>query len=173
MKKILSMLVLSTVVLLGMQGNALANHGKSGGGICLEAKFFETYHKMMEHRKELELSEDQMTGIKNIKMSVKRAKAEADGIKDVATIDIYQEIYLAGGNLEAIHGLIDQKIEADRNVAHAVVKGLLDYKALLSKDQADKLKDIWYDEKYSEDKSGWGKCKKCGHAHDGKQCHKN
>ena len=100
--------------------------------------------------------------IKNIKMSVKRAKATAAGITEVATIDIYQEIYLGDGNLEMIHGLIDQKIEAKRNVAHAIVKGLLDYKSLLSEDQTAKLKDIWYDKKYSGDQSAYGSCGKCG-----------
>lgn len=166
-RKALLLALLAVFVFAGQYDASAMHHG--GKSYCLKSKFFNKYDFMMKHRKELELSEEQMTGLKNIKYTVKKAKVEAKAAGKMAYLDATHEIYQGEGNLEALYSIMDQELEAKRKLKHALVKGLLDFNNLLSSGQKKTLKELWYDEKYSD-----SDCESCGHCDKGhKQCTKS
>ena len=99
MKKLLLLFVALSLILpasgyaYGKRGGHgdYSSHGYSGKH--LNSKFFTKIHFIFANKDALELSEDQIKSIKNIKYDVKRAMVEADSVKDLAMLDVYQELH--------------------------------------------------------------------------------
>lgn len=168
MKKNILFLAMLSVILLGSPLSAFAGGGccaKMGGGgnaYCLESKFFGKYDFIMENRKALELTDDQMKALKNIKYTVEKSKVQAKSTSKITVLDMYHEIYQGEGNIEALNGLVDEKLEGERKLGYALVKGLLDFKNLLSEGQNRTLKDLWLNDHYSHEGHGSSCCAKMG-----------
>jgi hypothetical protein len=133
----------------GKMGHPKGDHGRSGGG-SIEDKYFSKYHFFMKHREELGLNEQQMEALKAIKWSVKRATVEADAKKELAELDLWEEMHKDAPAVETVNAAIDAKMAAKTGLAKTLAKAILDSKAVLGPEQAAKMKEIWYREQFKD-----------------------
>lgn len=142
MKK-LTILVISLLLLAPTL--TFANHGhQEGGGYSLEDKYFGKVDFLFKNKTGLGLTEDQMEEVKAIKFDVKRAMIETEAKKDLAMLDIYQELHKDQPDLEKIDSLIDQKSQAKATLSKNIVRSLLNTKAILTAEQQAKAKELYW-----------------------------
>lgn len=143
MKKLVILAVVSLLVLA--PSLTFANHGhQEGGGYSLEDKYFGTVDFLFKNKTELGLTEDQMEQIKTIKFDVKRAMIEAEAKKDLAMLDIYQELHKDQPDVAKIDSLIDQKHAVKATLTKNMVRSLLNTKAILTTEQQAKAKELYW-----------------------------
>lgn len=112
----------------------------------LSDKFFHKAHFILEHAKDLSLSETQIQQIKQLKMSVKKTKIQSAADIDLLMLDIGGLMKEYPTNTEALTGLIDQKYEIKRAKARSFAEAYAQLKNGLSEEQHTALKNIWAEE---------------------------
>ncbi|HTL47152.1 MAG TPA: hypothetical protein VL688_03710 [Verrucomicrobiae bacterium] len=132
---------------------AFANHGggefQGGGTPSLKEKFFEKYHFLMSHREDLKLSQDQISGLMDLKFAIKKDFAETEAQMEVATLNLFQELHKNDADLNKMNGFIDNKIEAKRRFDYDLAKSLIEMKKILSADQVKQMQDLWLKDEYA------------------------
>lgn len=146
MKK-LAILVMSLLIIIPSLTFANREHHQSEGGhegFSLEDKYFGKVHFLFQNKNELGLTEEQMEQIKNIKFDVKRAMIDAEAKKELAMLDIYQELYKDQPDVDKIDSLIDQKSTVKAGLSKTIVRSLLNTKAILTAEQQAKAKELYW-----------------------------
>lgn len=143
MKK-LAILVISLLILASPVTFANHGHHEGSGGYSLEDKYFGKVDFLFKNKTELGLTEDQMEQIKTIKFDVKRAMIKAEADKDLAMLDIYQELHKDEPDVAKIDSSIDQKSAVKATLAKNVVRSLLNTKAILTAEQQAKAKELYW-----------------------------
>ncbi len=138
-------------------GDARGGHGKGSGGE-LDGMFFGKAHMILENQKELGLAQDKVEAIKSLELETKKALIKQNADIDVLGLDIMNKLHEYPVNTEAVNKLVDQKFEVKKTMAKGLVEAIAKLKGTLTKDQNDKMRDLW---KKSE------KCEKC----EGKEQH--
>ena len=144
----------AAVVVLLLSANAFADHRSHGygghhGSEKLDKKFFWKLHFLLEHKEDLGLSEEQIQKITAKKFDVKRVLIETQSQKDIAMLDIYQELHSDKPSMEKMNASVDKKIEAKRLAAKTLVEAFVETKKILSSDQLAKSKELFWKEKFS------------------------
>lgn len=136
----------SCLLLMAVPTLAFANHDHCGGGqdYSLEDKYFGKVHFLFKNKAELGLTEEQMEQIKTIKFDVKRAPIDANAKKDLAMLDIYQELHKDQPDIQKTESLIDQKYATKANLAKTLVNSMINTKAVLTADQQVKAKEFYW-----------------------------
>jgi len=150
MKKARWSLILVAIVLVSMvwAGPVLAKysgyHGSgSGSGKGLEAKLFHKAYFILRNEKELELTEEQVQSVRDIKHDAKKRLIRQDAEIGVLGVDIRSKLYDNPVDVEAIHDLIDQKYAVKIEKAKGLVDSFAALKAILGEEQWTKLKELW------------------------------
>ena len=132
--------------------NGFANHGSRGSGHLpnLEEKYFDKAKFLMKHQEELGLTAEQLQRLEAKKFDVKRVLIEADAQKDIAMLNIYQELHADKPNPEKLNAALDEKIEAKRSASRVLIEALLDLKSVLTAEQTAKSKKMYLKEKFSK-----------------------
>jgi Spy/CpxP family protein refolding chaperone len=144
---------LTMVLVLGlMQSISLADkrtgydHGKYKKKSVKE-KFFKKVKKIYLYQVELNVTDEQLDQIHDLKIALKkdliRKKAEMDIIK----VDIRSMLREDEVDVGSVNKLVDQKYEIKKTKMKKVVEAYAKLKKILSKEQMDKLKDISRDQK--------------------------
>ncbi len=136
-------IILMMLFLLALPTSGFAKHGGHGSG-DLEEKYFGKVHFLFQNKAELGLTDDQLDQIKAIKFDVKRAMIDADAKKELAALDMEQELHKDQPDLAKIDSLIDQKSTIKAESAKSLVRSLLGTKAVLSAEQQAKAKELYY-----------------------------
>lgn len=146
--------LLAALLTLSAAAPAFCHGGGHGsGGPGLEHKFFDKYSFLMRHRAELQLTEDQINSLTDLKYSIKRSMAENEAQAEVSAVNLYQELHKTEPDLNKLYGFVDGKAEASRHIGYDVAKALVDMKKVLSPEQLAKMKDLWLTEQYGEEES--------------------
>ncbi len=111
-------------------------HGMRGkhGHDSLESKFFYKAHSLMKTKEELQLSEEQLKTIQDLKAEAKKNLIRSKAEIDVIEIDLASQIHADKMDSEAALKLIDQKYElkkeSEKNflTAYAKLKGAISEK---------------------------------------------
>ena len=150
-KKIVAVLTITAIVVsFGFIGSSYAFSSRDKGGhheMKLSDKFFHKAHFLLMNEKELGLSEDQVQAIKDLKHETKKYYIMQAAKIDVIKVDIKSELYTYPIDVEAIDPLVDQKYDLKKAKAKYIIKAFADLKAVLSQEQYDKMKEIWYSQK--------------------------
>lgn len=117
--------------------------GDKQGKPGLSDKFFHKAHFILEHTKDLSLSETQIQQIKQLKMGVKKTMIQSEADIDLLMLDIGERMKEYPTNTEALAGLIDQKYEIKRAKARSFAEAYAQLKNGLSEEQHTALKNIW------------------------------
>lgn len=130
-----------------------AKSGYGHGGICykcgheskmsMEKKFYKKVKFLEKKQEELGLSEQQLQTIRGLKSNIKKAVIENEAKADIVKVDIYSGLRERSIDVNALNGLIDQKYEAKKAKAKALVQGYAELKNVLSEEQYKAMKDMW------------------------------
>ncbi len=138
-------LILILTFLMAIPGVGLANQGGhhsegSEGGFTLEDMCFGKVYFLFKNKSELGLTKEQVEQIKTIKFDVKRVMIDAEAKKDLATLDMVQELHKDQPDVKKLDSVIDQKYAVKTNLAKTVVQSILNTKAILTAEQQAKAK---------------------------------
>ncbi len=136
-------LILMFLLVLPVAGFANHEHGK-GGGDSLEDMYFGKVYFLFQNKAELGLTEDQLNQIKDIKFDVKRMMIDTEAKKDLAMLDINQELHKDQPDVNKIDSFIDQKHTAKAAFTKNLVRSILNTKAILTPEQQAKAKELYY-----------------------------
>ena len=137
----------------GMMGRECPRQGWEGHGQNesypdLADKFRMKVQFLMTFRDEIGLSAEQIAAVKDQVFNVDRAEIQMNAKKQLAMVDLYQEMHKDNADRTKMKTKIDEKIEAKRNYSYAVLDALGSIHDLLSPAQKTKMKEIFMREKY-------------------------
>jgi len=139
---IIFLLVLSLVIYLPLMALAQPCAKKSQHGCGLEKKIFCKLHFALANQEKLDLSDDQVAKIRELKMSLKKDLIKRDAEIDVISVDIKSKLREDKIDKESIGKLIDQKYELKKEKAKALIDACAGLKNILSVEQNKKLCNI-------------------------------
>jgi len=114
-------------------------HNKS-----IEKKLFKKIHLIFLNQDELGVTDEQLEKIKELKTTLKKTVIKKDAEIDVIKVDIESSLHKDKINIEAVNKLIDQKYEAKKSKSKQMVASLAKLKEILSKEQFDKMKNMFH-----------------------------
>ncbi len=130
-------------------GAAFAEDCEKGGSQCakdkgcLEAKFCDKAHFLMKNQEEIGLSDDQIAKIKDIKLNNKKDLIRRDAEIEILALDIKSALYAETIDTKAVNALIDKKYDLKKEKTKALVGAYAALKEILTKEQKEKMKDLW------------------------------
>ncbi len=159
MKKIYTLLF----VLL-MTGSLIDAHGpngqctmsssqcqKSDESPCPVANtFFKKASFLLDNQKEIDLNEEQVQKIKTLKLEVKKRMIRQGAEMQVFAMEIEDKMHQPEVDVEGLNAMIDQAASGFAQGAKATVTDYAALKALITKDQMAKAKEIWMNQSKSE-----------------------
>ncbi len=123
------------------------HYGKSGNKVVTKA------HMILKNEDELGLSNEQTTKIKELMLKSKKDEImQTAEIKTIA-LDIKSEMWKDAVDTEAINTLIDKKYETKKEKAKSSVAAYVELKNILTKEQKEKLKELYKQCKMEKEKS--------------------
>ncbi len=139
---IIFLLVLSLVIYSPLMAQAQLCPKKSQHGLGFEKKIFCNLHLVMANQEKLDLSDDQVAKIKQLKISTKKDLIKRDAEIDLITVDIKSKLWEDKIDKESISKLIDQKYELKKEKAKSLIDAYAGLKNILSVEQNKKLNNI-------------------------------
>jgi len=147
MSKKLGVIVCSILVLsfifLAYTAEAYDHSKEKGCQKGFESKVYKKAYYLLKNEDELDLTDEQVKKIKDLKIAVKKdlitRKAELDLIK----IDIQTMLHEDKINLEEINKLIDKKYDLKKAKSKYLVEAYATLKNTLTEDQKKELKKLW------------------------------
>ncbi|MFH1752553.1 MAG: hypothetical protein ABH875_00060 [Candidatus Omnitrophota bacterium] len=109
----------------------------------LESKFYKKAHMIMENGEKLSLSDKIVAEIKELKMSTKKGLIMKKAEIEVVALDIKSMLYEEKINTEEINKLIDKKYDLKKEKTKTIVAAYARLKGYLSKDQMEKLGELY------------------------------
>ncbi len=137
------------VVLLGLTislSNAYAHHehsGYGGGGEGFERMFFMKSHFILEKKQDLGLSDDKVEAIKNLKLETQKMLIKQEAEIQVLGLDIMAKLHDYPVDAEALNKQVAQQYELKKAEAQSLVEAIAKLKGTLTKDQNDKMHQLW------------------------------
>lgn len=116
-------------------------HAKDKGG--LEAKFCAKAHFLMKNQEELGLSDDQIAKINGIKLNNKKDLIKRNAEIEILALDIKSALYAETVDTKAVNALIDKKYDLKKENTKVLVGAYAALKEILTKEQKEKMKDLW------------------------------
>jgi hypothetical protein len=156
--KTLSIMLLSAALLAFAPGQA-AWADKDGGHMCkscqmkgkgggheadsIKDKFFRKAHFYLDKKAELGLTEEQVSKIENLKLSLKKDLIRNEADVEVLALDIKAKLMEDKVNASDVNGLIDKKYDLKKDAAKKTVSAFAELKTVLTDDQKTKAKGLW------------------------------
>lgn len=122
-------------------------HGGYEKSFDLEEKFFWKVRFYLEHAGLIGLTEDQMEKIKTLEKETKKELIRRKADIEIASLEFKEALRKPKINVEATHRLLDQKYELKKAKTKYLVQTFARLKGILSEDQQEKVKDLWYGKK--------------------------
>ena len=149
MKKLFAIFALVSFV-LATTPQAMAYSGcgsKKGkhGSPSLEDKLLKKFHMDIICQTDLNLSDEQVEKIKDLKIKLKKDLVQKKANIDLLVIDIKALLWKDVIDQGAINKLIDQKYNIKKQKAKALVASYSNFKTILSDEQKAKFKDLMYE----------------------------
>lgn len=111
--------------------------GKSGNKITTKA------HMILKNEDELRLSDEQTTKIKELMLKSKKDEIMRTAEIETIALDIKSKMWKDAVDTETINALIDKKYESKKAKAKAAVAAHAELKNILTKEQKEKLKELY------------------------------
>jgi len=146
-KKILIFGVLALMVILGsVASKADACKYEKGNSYkwSLKDKFFKKAHFILGSKEDLQLSDKQAAKVKDLKLKTKKDLIMKDAEIEVVGIDITAALHTDVIDMKIVNSLNDKEYELKKNKANFIAESFAALKSILSDDQRQKLKSIYY-----------------------------
>ena len=138
--------------------NVMSKGHKMWGNKGHHEMFLQKAHLALAKAKELGLSDDQVSKIKDLTYNLKKSLIKEDADIKSLGLDIRTAITKDTVDTNAVNSLIDQKYTLKATKAKEAVQACANLKKILSKDQYDKLKEMRGHGMWGK-KGHWGKNK--------------
>ena len=125
--------------------SAYANHGRGGHGKDggFEKMFFMKAHSILDKKQELGLTEDKVEAVKTLKLETQKALIKQNAEIEVLALEIQSKLHEYPVDAEAVKKLVSQKYDLKKAQAEGLVDAVAKLKGTLSKEQYDKLIQLW------------------------------
>ena len=153
-KKFLIFGILALMVMFGaVASKAYACNYKNGDNYkwSLKDKFFKKAHFILGSKEDLQLSDEQATKVKDLKLKMKKDLVVKEAELEVISIDITAALHKDVIDMKAVNSLNDKKYKLKKSNANSIAESLAVLKSILSDDQKQKLKSIYH----SKDKGSY------------------
>lgn len=132
---------------LGSKGS----YGRHGGGkeySCpVTAKFMTKAHFFLENQKELGLSDEQVSSIKELKLWAKKAYVQQMSALQMFSLDVDHKLSQPKVDVEGTQAMIDEFSGSMAAAGKDMVASYAKLKAVLTEEQLAKAKTLWMDKK--------------------------
>jgi len=140
MKRAILWMVLAAIIIAPVNGFA---NGRGGGeDQCIKEMYFHKVMFLLSQKEELDLKDEQVQAIKDIRYEIKKKLIEGEPQLKLAMLDMKEELRKDKVNMDRLNALIDVKMEAKKTLAKAVLKAMVDTMSLLTPEQRATLQDL-------------------------------
>ena len=126
------------------KSNMAGTTGKGGSKMDLKDTFFQKIRFIMSNSDEIGLDADQLGKIHALKYDVKRSIVKNDAGIDILALDIKEALGKDDINIDAVNSLIDKKYAVKAQKSKDIVMACANLKAIFTKDQQKKMKDMCF-----------------------------
>ena len=124
-KKFLIFGILALMVIFGaVASKAYACNYKKGDNYkwSLKDKFFKKAHFILGSKEDLQLSDEQATKVKDLKLKMKKDLVVKEAELEVISIDITAALHKDAIDMKAVNSLNDKKYELKKNNANSIAE---------------------------------------------------
>jgi len=139
MKRAILWMVLAAIIIAPVNGFAA---GRGGEDQCIKEMYFHKVMFLLSQKEELDLKDEQVQAIKDIKYEIKKKLIESEPQLKLAVLDMKEELRKDKVNMDRLNALIDVRMEAKKALAKAVLKAMVDTMSLLTPEQKSQLQDL-------------------------------
>ena len=142
MKKVLC-LILVTMMVCAANVEA-GSHGKGGGQAKEDwaSMIMMKAHCLISHQEELQLSDEQVAKIKDLKYNIKKALISKDAEIELVAVDIKQAMWQDAIDIAAVNALVDKKYALKNEKAKMLVAACAQLQSILTDEQKKELKQL-------------------------------
>jgi len=147
MNKISILIFLAAFLLTSPVVQANSPHHDSRGTMQemrLDEKFFMKAKFFIYSKEAIGLSEEQVQQIKDLKHQVQKDLIRREADIDVLKVDIKTKLHENPVDVAGLNAMMDQKYEMKKKKAKMLVQAIADLKAVLSGEQYEMMKNVWY-----------------------------
>ncbi len=141
-KVVVILLALVFVVGVSSIGYSRGGYKKSHGDKKFDEKVMMKLHLAMMNKDELELSDNQISKIKSLKVNTKKDLIKKNADIEILAVDIMSGLWAEKIDTRSINQLIDKKYNIKKEKAKALIAVCADLQKILSKNQKESLKEI-------------------------------
>lgn len=140
-----TVLVVFTLIFSVLAVEAYArDYGKTKGRHWdLEEKFLKKAHFFLKNQEELELSDEQIEKIKDLKIKTQKDIIRKDAELEILALDLQSGLWKDTINIDVVNKLIDKKYDLKKGKAKSLVDAYAALKDILTEEQKKKMKDLW------------------------------
>ena len=140
------LVVVSLVIILAIIASPFAysdsGYKKLKEKVNLEEKMLMKVHMIMKNQEELNLSEDQIESIKNLKVNTKKELIKKNAEIDILCVDIKSKLWEEIIDIKEINKLVDKKYALKKEKTKSLIAACAKIKKTLSKEQKQNLKKL-------------------------------
>lgn len=142
---------LSFIILCGLLSTSLwaCPQQKKSDPYCLESKFSEKAHMIFSYQNELNLSNEQVEKVRNIKVHTKKSLVDLKAEIEKSSIDIFSSLWKQPVATSEAYAAIDAKAAASAKKQKLLVDAIASLKGLLTEEQLQILTNLYLKQKKS------------------------
>ena len=120
------------------------DYGKTKGhGWDIKEKFSKKAHFFLKNQEELELSDEQIEKIKDLKIKAQKDIIRKNAELEILALDLKSGLWKDTINTNKVNKLIDKKYDLKKEKAKSLVNAYAALKNILTKEQKEKMKGLW------------------------------
>lgn len=120
------------------------DYGKTKGHCWgLEEKFSEKAHFFLKNQEKLELSDEQIEKIKDLKIKAQKDIIRKDAELKILALDLQNGLRKDAINTDAVNDLIDKEYDLRKEKTKSLVDAYAALKDILTAEQKEKIKGLW------------------------------
>ena len=151
--------LLSTIALAMLMAAAIPatpadarQYGKSHH-FRLDDIFFQKVHLALANEQDLDLSDEQVEALKTLKRETTKSIIRQTAEIEVLEVDIMSSLWQDEIDIVQLHKLIDDKYTVKTTKSKTAAEAYVQFKKILSEKQADKLREVWREQRYGHSSS--------------------
>jgi Spy/CpxP family protein refolding chaperone len=121
--------------------------GKGGGDMGIDDKFFMKSGFILDNETEIGLSDEQVAKVKDLTAKTQKMVIAKGAEIDTVAVDIKTALHQDTIDAAALKALVAKKYDLKKEKAMAAIDAYVGLKNILTKDQMDKMKQVWKEEK--------------------------
>ncbi len=125
-----------------------ASHERGEKVQCpIASKTLKKAHFFLENKKEIGLTEEQVTSIKSLKIETKKAAIRQEAEMKVFHLDLEQKLSESEVDVEGLNAMMDSASAGFAAAGKAAVASYVKLKSILTPEQLAKAKELWEQKK--------------------------